>query len=120
MLRRMASFLAMVVLGLGLLSGAAFAGDACSPTNPNAKNAIVQIPAVGTPRTPGRRRGRWLGLLYKDSSFTQLSREVHCRSNKIEFATSVGRRLPGESGLRTGRLHARGWRPGSFIRRHSK
>ncbi len=90
MLRKAISFLPMVVVALGLVSGAAFASDACSPTNPNAKTAIVQIPEAGTPNTPvGGVADGWV-LIYKDAGLTQLSREVYCRNNLIRFAASVG------------------------------
>ena len=90
MLRKLSFCLPMIAVALCLLAGAAFANDACSPTNPNAKTAIVQIPEVGTPNTPaGGVADGWV-LLYKDSSFTQLTHEVYCRNNKIEFASSVG------------------------------
>ena len=90
MLRKLSFCLPMIAVALCLLAGAAFASDACSPTNPNAKTASVQIPEAGTPKTPaGGVADGWV-LLYKDSSFTQLTHEVYCRNNKIEFAARSG------------------------------
>ena len=90
MLRKVFLSLPVLALAMCLLSGTVFASDPCSPTNPNVKNSIVQIPADGTPKTPaGGVADGWV-LLYKDSSFTQLTHEVYCRNNKIEFAGSVG------------------------------
>jgi uncharacterized repeat protein (TIGR03803 family) len=80
-------------LAICFLSATAFAqSDACSPTIATSRDSIVNIPGVGTPKTPsGGVADGWV-LLYKDSSFKQIQNEVYCHANKIQFTSSVGKK----------------------------
>jgi uncharacterized repeat protein (TIGR03803 family) len=80
----------MLCLALCLFPGTAFAQqpEACSPTNPKPKNSNVRVPDVGKPGTPaGGVADGWV-LLYEDDSYQQLSDEVFCKNNKIQFSSS--------------------------------
>ena len=86
-------FFLFLILSLTLcLSTPALASDACSPTSPNPEAATVRIPDVGVPLTPASGVADGWVLLYKDPEFKQLSHEVYCKNNKIQFATSPGKK----------------------------
>ena len=91
MFQRMWLCLAIMSLVFCLPSSAS-AADACSPTTAAPTTVTVTIPDVGTPETPASGAADGWVLLYKDASFKRLSREVYCQGNKIQFASSAGRK----------------------------
>ena len=93
MSRKLWLFSLFIILSLTLcLSTPAVASDACSPTSPNPEAATVSIPDVGVPVTPASGVADGWVLLYKDPEFKQLTHEVYCKNNKIQFATSPGKK----------------------------
>ena len=91
MLRKVFSCSPMLLLALCLVPATAFAKvDACSPTKPKPKNTNVKVPDSGKVKTPASGVANGWVLLYEDSSFKQLSDEVFCQNNKIQFAASDG------------------------------
>ena len=86
-------WLCLAILSLVFcLSSLASAADACSPATVAPTAVTVTIPEMGTPETPASGVADGWVLLYKDSSFKKLSREVRCQDNKIQFASSAGKK----------------------------
>ncbi len=93
MSRKLWLFSLFITLSLTLcLSTPVAASDACSPTSPNPEAATVRVPDVGVPATPASGVADGWVLLYKDPEFKQLTHEVYCKNNKIQFAASPGKK----------------------------
>ena len=91
MLRRVFSCLPVLSLVFCLFSVQAFAADACSPTKSTLKNSAIAIVDNAALRTPSYGVADGWVLLYKDSGFQNLTHEVYCQDNKIQFSSSAGK-----------------------------
>ena len=91
MSKRMLSYIAVIGLAFCLWPSMTWAADACSPTNITSRSSTtVLIPRVGAPQTPDSGVADGWVLVYKDSEYKQLSHEVFCQDNQIQFAASAG------------------------------